>query len=97
MVGFAPLRRRNVDLSFLQPLAYLVALYGFVWSMRKDSKEDYLKMEKLSRENHLMLEKKLETWRDETNKKIDAIAQEMKDFHGRLCAIEERRRIEILK
>jgi len=27
-----------------------------------------------------------------TNKKIDAIHQEMKDFHGRLCAIEERRK-----
>ncbi len=25
-----------------------------------------------------------------TDKKIEAIAQEMKDFHGRLCAIEER-------
>ena len=25
-----------------------------------------------------------------TDKKIEAIQQEMKDFHGRLCAIEER-------
>lgn len=25
-----------------------------------------------------------------TDKKIDAIHEEMKDFHGRLCAIEER-------
>jgi len=31
-----------------------------------------------------------------TNKKIDAIQQEIKDFHGRLCSIEERR-IKILK
>jgi hypothetical protein len=28
-----------------------------------------------------------------TDKKIDAIAQEMKDFHGRLCAIEERKKL----
>jgi hypothetical protein len=27
----------------------------------------------------------------QTNKRIDAIHDEMKDFHGRLCAIEERR------
>lgn len=27
-----------------------------------------------------------------TDKKIEAIQQEMKDFHGRLCAIEERRK-----
>lgn len=27
-----------------------------------------------------------------TDKKIDAIHEEIKDFHGRLCAIEERNR-----
>jgi hypothetical protein len=27
----------------------------------------------------------------QSSKKIDAIQQEIKDFHGRLCAIEERR------
>lgn len=27
-----------------------------------------------------------------SDKKIDAIAQEMKDFHGKLCAIEEKKR-----
>lgn len=27
-----------------------------------------------------------------SNKQINAIHQEMKDFHGRLCAIEERRK-----
>jgi len=59
-----------MDLSFLQPIAYLAALYGFVWSMRKDSKEDYLRLEK----------------------KMDLVHEEMKDFHGRLCAIEEKKR-----
>lgn len=60
-----------MDLSFLQPIAYLAALYGFVWSMRKDSKEDYLRLEK----------------------KMDLVHAEMKDFHGRLCSIEERKKI----
>jgi len=59
-----------MDWSFLQPIAYLAALYGFVWSMRKDSKEDYLRLEK----------------------KMDLVHEEMKDFHGRLCAIEERKK-----
>lgn len=74
----------------LQPLAYLVALLGFIWTIRKESKEDYLR-----------LEKKLETWRDETNSKIDLwrdeatknmniIHEEMKEFHGRLVSIEEK-------
>jgi hypothetical protein len=70
-----------MDWSFLQPIAYLAALYGFVWSMRKDSKDDYLR-----------LEKKLEVWRDESNKKFDLVYEEMKDFHGKMCAIEERRK-----
>jgi|FreactcultureFD7_1027221.scaffolds.fasta_scaffold86782_2 hypothetical protein len=30
----------------------------------------------------------------QTDRKIDAIHAEIKDFHGRLCAIEERRREE---
>lgn len=32
----------------------------------------------------------IETCRQETNALINAIRQDMKDFHGRLCAIEER-------
>lgn len=28
----------------------------------------------------------------QTNNRLDAIHQEMKDFHGRMCAIEERTR-----
>lgn len=31
------------------------------------------------------------------NKRIDAIHQEIKDFHGRLCAIEERRNVNAIK
>jgi hypothetical protein len=34
---------------------------------------------------------KLEAFREETRSILQAIQQEMKDFHGRLCAIEERR------
>ena len=34
--------------------------------------------------------KTIEEGRKETNDIIRAIQQEMKDFHGRLCAIEER-------
>jgi hypothetical protein len=30
---------------------------------------------------------------DETNANLKAIQDEMKDFHGRLCAIEERKKI----
>ena len=36
------------------------------------------------------LDKKMEESRRETNSILLGISQEMKDFHGRLCAIEER-------
>lgn len=35
-------------------------------------------------------EKKMDCYHRETTALINAIQQEMKDFHGRLCAIEER-------
>ena len=69
-----------------QGLSQLVAIAVFIWYLRKDSKDDYIR-----------LETKLEAWRKETNDIINAIRQdirefhnEMKDFHGKLCAIEEK-------
>jgi hypothetical protein len=68
-----------MDLSWIQPVSYLVAIGVFIWYLRKDSKEDYVR-----------LEAKLESWRAESNNVLKAIHEEMKDFHGRLCAIEEK-------
>lgn len=77
-----------MDYQFLQPLSYLVAIGVFIWYLRKDSKDDYIK-----------LEQRLEAWRLESKEDsrriesiITAIKDEMKDFHGRLCAIEEKNR-----
>jgi hypothetical protein len=39
---------------------------------------------------YMQLDRKLDENRKETNDILKAIASEMKDFHGRLCAIEER-------
>lgn len=39
---------------------------------------------------YMNMDKKLEANRKETNDILEAIRQEMRDFHGRLCAIEER-------
>lgn len=38
------------------------------------------------------LDTKIDAHSKETRELIEAIKQDMKDFHGRLCAIEERRR-----
>ncbi len=39
---------------------------------------------------YCQMDKKLDEHRKETNTILLGIHQEMKDFHGRLCAIEER-------
>jgi len=45
---------------------------------------------KQSRTDFLHLDKKIEDHRRETNSILKAIQDEIKDFHNRLCAIEER-------
>lgn len=41
---------------------------------------------------HLHLDSKMERNHSETNALINAIREDMRDFHGRLCAIEEKRK-----
>jgi hypothetical protein len=59
--------------------AFIVPL--FLWN-RSESRADIR-----------VMDSKLESFRAETTALIQSIQQEMKDFHGRLCAIEERNRI----
>ena len=54
----------------------------FLWSTRQ------------IRSHFLQLNKKIEDDRKETNQLIKAIHEEMKDFHNRLCEIEERKKQE---
>lgn len=42
---------------------------------------------------YINLDKKLDENRKETNQILEGIRQDMKDFHGRLCAIEERNKV----
>ncbi len=84
----------RMDWNNLQPLVYMAALYGFVWSMRKDSKDDYLRLEKKLDMWRDETNSKIDLWRDESIKKFDLVHEEMKEFHGKLCEIEGRRRID---
>ena len=52
----------------------------FLWAVRQ------------SRSDHLHLDKKLDENRKETDQIIKSILEEIKDFHARLCVIEERNR-----
>jgi hypothetical protein len=50
----------------------------------------YIQLDKKLDENRTQLDRKIEESRKETNEILRSIQIEMKDFHGRLCAIEER-------
>ncbi len=76
----------------LMPFVYLIAILTFIWGWRKDSKEDYSKMETKLEAWRQESQTKLEEWRRETNTILKAIQDEMKEFHGRLCAIESGRK-----
>lgn len=52
----------------------------FLWATRQ-ARTDFLHMDKKFEEN-----------RKETNQIIKAIQEELRDFHNRLCAIEERKK-----
>lgn len=76
--------------SSIQLATFVVATFVFMWYMRKDSKDDYVR-----------LETRLETWRKETKEDIrrtealfqsmhKEIQDEMKDFHNRLFSLEEK-------
>lgn len=52
----------------------------FLWATRQ------------ARSDYLHLDRKLEENRRETQNLVKAIQEEIKDFHNRLCAIEERNR-----
>jgi len=61
-------------MEWSQVLTIIVAQSAmFLW-VRRESRRDYLHMEK------------------RTDTLLNAIHQEIKDFHGRLCAIEEKRK-----
>ena len=68
-------------MEWSQVVVVLVAFVGlFMWT-RTESRADQRQMDQ-----------RLEAMQRETNALIEAIRQDIKDFHGRLCTIEERNR-----
>ena len=66
-------------MDWLQVLSLFLANAGLILWFRSESKADWRHMDA-----------KLEVIRQETAAQIEAIRQDVKDFHGRLCTIEER-------
>ena len=61
--------------------------------LEENRKETNTLLDQSKRETSAILDQS----RKETSAILEAIRQEMKDFHGRLCAIEERKKMENLK
>lgn len=68
----------------------LIALGGIAYLGRRETKEQLNQMRADSTSWRIETDMKLEMWRNQTVTLLNAINQEIKDFHGRLCAIEER-------
>lgn len=67
-------------MEWTQFVIFFVGIFGlWLWN-RAESRADLRN-----------LEGKMEGWRTENNAILKAIHDEMKDFHARLCVIEERR------
>ena len=70
-------------LNIVEFSVLIISITGmFLWSM-SESKEDKRVLQTIINENRI-----------ETQSTLNAIREEIKDFHGRLCAIEERRKME---
>ncbi len=68
-----------VNSQWIQILSLFLANAGLIIWFRSESRNDWRHMDV-----------KMDSFRNETHEILNAIKQEMKDFHGRLCAIEER-------
>ncbi len=66
--------------SWIQILSLFMANAGLIIWFRTESRNDWLHMDN-----------KLDAHHKETKQIITSIQEEMKDFHGRLCKIEEAR------
>jgi len=64
-----------------QIAALFLANASLILWMRSESRSDWRAMDA-----------KMDSWKAECNSNLKAIHEEMRDFHGRLCAIEERRK-----
>lgn len=75
-------------MDWLQVLTLFFANAGLIIWFRSESRADYRHLDaKIDASNA-----KIEASNRETKQLIESIHAEMKDFHGRLCAIEERNR-----
>ena len=79
-------------MDWLQFITFCIANVGlFVWN-RTESRTDMRHMDAKLAASLVAMDGKLEAALNAMNANVQCIQAETKDFHGRLCAIEERNR-----
>lgn len=78
----------NYISAMTMPIVTFVIIFWVIWILKGGSIS--ANSLKVSKEEFIRLENTVNVYHNESIEQINAIHQEMKDFHGRLCAIEER-------
>lgn len=73
-------------MDWIQFILFLLAVLGMLYSMKTDSQRD---RDRASEDRKDIL-KLVRTMESENRTIVESIKTEMKDFHGRLCTLEER-------
>jgi hypothetical protein len=63
----------------------------FLWATRQ-ARSDYLHLDKKIEDNRKETSAVIKSFQDEMKKIMEAFLEESKDFHSRLCKIEERKK-----
>lgn len=71
--------------SWMQILTVVLANFTVVWWFRKESREDWVRMDKEAKENWSRRDREMKEFRE-------LIRLDMKDFHERLLKIEMERK-----
>lgn len=78
-------------IELIEFFALIITIVGlFIWN-RSESRSDIRHMDARLDTNIKHMDSKLEIYVGSIREEVRAIQQEIKDFHGRLCAIEDRR------
>ena len=78
-------------MDWIQLIVLIISFAGiFLWA-RSETKQEIAKIENMIKDSERNTQNMIKDSERNTQNLIIAIKDEMKDFHGRLCAIEERR------
>lgn len=77
-------------MDWVQFTVFIITMCGLFIKIRSESIEHIDEIKKQLSEERKQTRAEMRTFRSENLFIIQSIQQEIKDFHGRLCAIEER-------